>query len=167
MISIYPGVSRRCTLRRSVHLGYPWISIHPPSLINNVLRGCDRASWEMHLEAEIEWTQRYTWRPRSSELRDALGGRDWVNSEMHLETGIEWTQRCTGRLWSSEFQHALGGRDRVNSVMHSGPWLSEFRHALAGYGQARLEEYLEAVDWDGGATAAETLFIGWLVIVGM
>jgi len=31
----------------------------------------------------------------------------------------------------------------------------------------RLEEYLEAVDSEGGATTAETLFIGSLVIVGM
>jgi len=31
----------------------------------------------------------------------------------------------------------------------------------------RLEEYLEAVDLEGGATAAETLFIGSRVIVGM
>jgi len=30
-----------------------------------------------------------------------------------------------------------------------------------------LEEYLEAVDLEGGVTAAETPFIGYLVIVGM
>jgi len=38
--------------------------------------------------------------------------------------------------------------------------LSEFGDGLAGYNQARLEEYLEAVDVEGGPTAAETLFIG-------
>jgi len=38
--------------------------------------------------------------------------------------------------------------------------LSKFGDALAGYDRARLEEYLEAVDLEGGATAAETLFIG-------
>jgi len=37
---------------------------------------------------------------------------------------------------------------------------SEFGDALADYDRARLEEYLEAVDLEGGATAAETLFIG-------
>jgi len=31
----------------------------------------------------------------------------------------------------------------------------------------RLEEYLEAVNFEGGATAAETLFNGSPVIVGM
>jgi len=38
--------------------------------------------------------------------------------------------------------------------------LSELGDALAGYDRARLEEYLESVDLEGGATAAETLFIG-------
>jgi hypothetical protein len=31
----------------------------------------------------------------------------------------------------------------------------------------RLEEYLEAVNLERGAMAAETLFIGYIVIVGM
>jgi len=56
-----------------------------------------------------------TWRPWSTELKDALGDRDLVNSEMHLESRIEWTQRSTPRPWSSEFGDALGSRDRVNS----------------------------------------------------
>jgi len=47
------------------------------SNLRNALGGRDRASFEMHLEAE-----------RSSELRDPLGGRDRVNSEMHLEALI-------------------------------------------------------------------------------
>jgi hypothetical protein len=43
--------------------------------------------------------------------------------------------------------------------------LSEFGDALGGHDQSRLEEYLEvvdlqAVDQEGGAMAAETLFIG-------
>jgi len=41
-------------------LHYPCISVHLPSLINDVLRGCDWASWELHLEAEIEWPERCT-----------------------------------------------------------------------------------------------------------
>ena len=44
--------------------------------------------------------------------------------------------------------------------------MSEFGDALAGYDRARLEEYLEAVDSEAGTTAAETLFIAELVIVG-
>ena len=46
-------------------------------------------------------------------------------------------------------------------------WPREFGDALAGYDRARLEEHLEAVDSEGGATAAETLLIVQLVIVGM
>jgi len=56
----------------------------------------------------IERIWSYTWRLRSSELKEALGDRDQVNSEMHSEVGIEhvwactkanikWTQRCTWR----------------------------------------------------------------------
>ena len=45
----------------------------------------------------------------------------------------------------------------MNSEMHC---QSEFGDALAGYDRARLEEYLEAVDLEASATAAETLFIG-------
>jgi len=56
---------------------------------------------------------------------------------MELETEIESTQRCTGR-----------------------PRLSEIGDVLAGYDRAKLEEYLEAVNLEGGVMAAETLFIG-------
>jgi len=37
-----------------LHLCYPWISIHPPSLSNDVLGGRDGTSWDIHLEAEIK-----------------------------------------------------------------------------------------------------------------
>jgi hypothetical protein len=43
----------------------------------------------MHFEAVIERGWRCNWRPRLSELRDALGGRDRVSLEMQLETEIE------------------------------------------------------------------------------
>jgi len=52
---------------------------------------------EMHLEAVIERVWRCNWRPRLSELRDALRGRERVNSEMHLEAVIERVWRCTWR----------------------------------------------------------------------
>jgi len=83
-LSIYPGVSRTYTPRRSFHLRYPCISVHPPSLLNDILGGRDLASLEMHLQAEIEWTERCTWRPWSIEFGDALGGRDRASLEMHL-----------------------------------------------------------------------------------
>ena len=40
-----------------------------------------------------------------------------------------------------------------------------FGDTLGGHDRSRLEEYLEVVDlevveWEGGATAAETVFIG-------
>jgi len=171
MMSIHPGVSRICPPRRSVHLHYPCISVHPPSLINDVLGGRDRVNSEMHLEARTEWTQGYTLRPWSSEFGDAFGHRDQVNSEMHFEAVIERVWRCTGRPWSSKFGDALWGRDRARLEMQleieiqwtqrctGRLWLSECGDALAGYNRAGLEEYLEVVDLEGGATAAETLLL--------
>jgi len=59
-----------------------------------------RCTWSsvfgMHLETEIECTQRCTLRPGSSEFGDALGGRGLINSE-----------------------DALGGRDESSLQMHS------------------------------------------------
>ena len=63
----------------------------------------------MHLEAVFEQVWRCTWRPRLSELRDALGGRNQaslemhleaeikLNSELHLDAVIERVWRCTWR----------------------------------------------------------------------
>jgi len=42
-------------------------------------------SLEMNLEAVIERVWRGNWRPRLSELRDALGGQDRASLEMHFE----------------------------------------------------------------------------------
>jgi hypothetical protein len=41
------------------------------------------------VEAVFELVWRCTWRPRSSELRDALGGRDRASLEMDLEAEID------------------------------------------------------------------------------
>jgi len=112
--------ARTYTPRHSFHLRYLCISIHPLSFLNDILGGRDWASLEMHLESEIEWTERCTWRPWSIEFGDALGGRDGASLEMHLETKVEWTQRCTFRPWLSEFGDAIEDRDGVNSEMHLG-----------------------------------------------
>jgi len=40
---------------------------------------------EMHLETEIEWTQRCTWRPWSSDFGDALGGGDRARLDEYFE----------------------------------------------------------------------------------
>jgi len=120
--------------------------------------------FEVRLTMTIEWTQRYTPRPWSSELGDALGGRDRVNSEMHLEAMIERVWWCTWRPRWSHLRDELGGHDRASLEMHLEaviewterctwrPWSSEFGDALAGYDRARLKEYvgvvdLEVVDW--------------------
>jgi hypothetical protein len=47
----------------------------------------DRASLKMHCEAVIERVCRCNWRPRLSELGDALRGRDPACSDMHF--GLE------------------------------------------------------------------------------
>jgi len=65
------------------------MSVHPPSLLNDILGGGDPLSLEMHWEAVIDRVWRCTWRPRLSELRDALGGRDRASLEMHLEAEVE------------------------------------------------------------------------------
>jgi len=52
---------------------------------------------EVHSEALIERDCRCTWRPRSSELRDALEGCDTVSLEMHFEAVIERVWRCNWR----------------------------------------------------------------------
>jgi len=121
--------------------------------VRDALGGRDRASLEMQLEIEIEWTQRCTGRPWSSEF----GDRDWVNSEMHLKAVIERVWRCTGRPWSSEFGDSLGGRDRVNWEMHleavidrdwrctGRPWSTEFGDAIGDRDWVNWEMHLEAV----------------------
>ena len=51
---VFSSMTRCIYIATYLDLRYPWISVHPPSLISDVLGGCDRASWDMHLEAEIE-----------------------------------------------------------------------------------------------------------------
>jgi len=133
----------------------------------------------IYLEAEIEWTERCTWRPWSIKFGDSLGGRGRVNSDMHFEGVIERVWRCNWRSRLSEVRDTLRGRDwasldmQLESVIEWTQrctlrlWPSEFGDALQGYDRARLEEYLEAVGLEGGTTAAETLFIGLLVIARM
>jgi len=67
------------------------------------LVGCDRVSLEMHLEAEIEWTQRCTLRGWSSEFEDAPAGNDQVKLEMHSEAVIE----CYGGVLDPNNQYNI------------------------------------------------------------
>jgi len=77
------------------------------SELRETLRGRDRASLEMQLVTEIEWTQRCTERPWLSEFGDALGGCDRVSVEMHFEAMIERGWRCNWRPRLSELRDAL------------------------------------------------------------
>jgi len=72
----------------------------------------------LHLETEIQWTQRCTGRQWSSEFGHALGGCDRVNSVMHLEAMIERSWWRTWRQWSTELIYALRACDRATLVMH-------------------------------------------------
>jgi hypothetical protein len=56
-------------------------------------------SSEMHLESVIERVWKCTWRPRSSELRDALSGWDGPSLEMNMNAIIERDWKSTSR-WS-------------------------------------------------------------------
>jgi len=98
------------TPRHSIYLREPCISIHPPSLLKDLLGVCDRVSLEMHLEAGIESIWRYTRSPWSSGLRDELRDHHRASLKIHLEAVIKLVWRCTCRPWWSEF----GGRDRVS-----------------------------------------------------
>jgi len=111
----------------------------PSSELRDILPGCDWATLEMHLEAVIKCSWRYTWRP-------------WLNEfgDMHLEAMILWTFRPD----SSKFGDALGGHDRANlQAVFEPVWRytwrlrsSELGDALGGRDRASLDEYLEAVD---------------------
>jgi hypothetical protein len=70
--------------------------------------GGDRASLQMHLEAMIEQGRIYTWRPTSSQLRDALGGHNGACLEMHSEDVIERVWRCTWKPGSCQIGTVLG-----------------------------------------------------------
>jgi len=96
-MSINSGVCRIYTACHSVHLHYHCVSIHPPSFLGDVLGGRDQGCLVMHLETEMDWTQRCTWRLWLDDFGDAIGDRDRVNSEMHLEAGIERVGRYTWR----------------------------------------------------------------------
>jgi len=86
------------------------------------------ACLEMHLEAEIERDWRCTWRPRSSERRDALGGRDRASLEMQLETVIE-------RDWTSTWGRSMDGAAclemHLEAVIEQ-DWMSTWRRSMDG-----------------------------------
>jgi len=98
MMSMYFKIWRIYTPRHSIHSCYASISVHPPSLLEDIPRGRGRACFEMHLQSEVEWTQVCTWRPGSSEFSDVVG--NWE---------IKWTHRCTWWPGSNKVGGLLGG----------------------------------------------------------
>jgi len=82
--------------------------------ISGLAAGGAWEQFEVRLKMTIEWTQRYTPRPWSSEFGDALGGRGRVNLEINSETMIERVWRCTWRPCSCE----LAGRNRESLEIH-------------------------------------------------
>ena len=148
--SICPMVSQIWAPCRSVHLQYPCMSVNPPLIINDILGYLYRASLEMHFEAVIERVWTCTWRPRSSELSDALGGRDTPSWEMNFEVVMERVWGCSFRPWSSDFGDALWSWDPSSSEICTwGAWSCE----LEGREPGCLEILLEAmIDQDWGST---------------
>jgi len=166
MMSIYSAVCQIYTLSTSNNPVSPYNRRHSLKmyLINCVwdaLGDGDRVNSEIYLEAVIQRYWRCTWRQKSRVFQNTLGGHDGVNLQMHSEIVIEQVWRCT-----------CGGRNRASLQIHLEPvihwvwrctptlWPSEFADGLAGYDPTRLGEYLDVVDLEGGAMAAETLFIG-------
>ena len=124
-----------------------------------------RHSLTIYLQAVIELVWRYTWRSRSSELRDALAGHDRSSLGMHWEAVIERVWKCTWRPWWSELRDALGGCDWASLDMHLEavikqvwtctlrPRSSELRDALWGCDWGSLEMHWQAIiEWDWRST---------------
>ena len=103
MMSIYSGACQIYTPHHSIHFRYPWISVHLPSLLTDILGGCDRASLVKHLES----VSVQNWRLQSSGL------------DIHLESVIDVTERCTWRSWSSKFccRHLAGLEKHLEAVI--------------------------------------------------
>jgi len=97
-----------------------WTRRYTPRLrsseFGDVLEGSNSVYLEIYIEAVIERVSRYTWRPSTSELKDALprpwssefgdavGGSNRASLEIHLEAVIEWAGRWTCWPWLSEFE---------------------------------------------------------------
>ena len=63
----------------------------------------------VNLQAIIEWVWRYTWRPRSSELRRCIWKPWSIEFGDASEAVTERVWRRTCRLWSSEIGRVVGG----------------------------------------------------------
>jgi len=120
---------------------YPY-SYQSTHVISGLAAGGAWDQIEVRLKMTIEWTQRYTPRPWSSEFGDALAGCDWVNLEMHSEIVIERVWLCPCRPWLCE----LGGRNRASVEMHLEAVIERvWRYTLRGHDRGNLEAVIERV----------------------
>jgi hypothetical protein len=79
------------------------------------LAGSNRASLEIHLEAEIEWTQNMRVTLWSIKFADALWGCDRASLEINLQAMIErdWRSTCRQLYWREAWRQ-LGIYSLVN-----------------------------------------------------
>jgi len=80
------------------------------SELRDVLGSHSQVSLEIHLEPEIEWTQRWSWRLFRCELEDVVGGCDQVSLEMYMEAIMV----RTWRPWLFESGDARGDYFHAN-----------------------------------------------------
>jgi len=118
--------SRLATSLRSLAIILPWyystiltstcatVSTDIPSY--EAIHG--RMPLQMHMKAVIERVWRYTWRPWSSELRDALRSCDRASVEMHLQAMIERDWRWSIWRWSI-WRWSIGGAPGAETVLIS------------------------------------------------
>jgi len=154
-------------------MGYPgWVlpiaqstSVTPVSLYTR------RHSLTMYWEAVLKRVWRYTWMPRSSELRDALGGGDRASVEMHWEAVIEWGWRCNMRPRLSGLRDALGGCDWASGIgwlggRHDGSWDSiHWLTCNCGNVESWVQQHLPRdgkLAWSGDPAGIGRLsIVGW------
>jgi len=110
----------------------------------------------MYFLDRIKQVRRWTWRPRVSELRDALRGWDSVNLQMNLEAVIRRVWRCTWMPgsctpgcwdWASLEMHWEAGPERVYTCTE-GPWSIKIGQELGGA-------------WSGGGRSGGRRNRGW------
>jgi len=134
--------------------------------LRDTQQGRNRVSFQMHLEAEIEWTPRCASRTWSSEFRDVLEDQDRVNSQIHSDAVMEWVWRCTCMPWSSKFWDAIGNQDQVNLEMHLQAMIKQVWRCTCRLWSNKIDEELGGRHTAGGqwetCRSAETLFLGYL-----
>jgi hypothetical protein len=89
--------------------------------LKDALAGCDRASLEMHLEAEIEYLRDALGGLDETELRDANAGHDRVSLEMHLEAMIDrdWSGTWMWSIWRWQIMREVRRQLRLYVFVYS------------------------------------------------